>query len=85
MEPNAGRSEALTAVPPQARGHVTVPGHSASAGTVFSADSSCDRDDQLDPHQPESYPGCVTSGERDSLGGLEVLDVGLRSKPGLDV
>lgn len=35
-------------VPPLARGHVTVPSHSAAAaaGTVLSADSSCDRDDQ---------------------------------------
>lgn len=31
---------------PLARGHVTVLGHSASAGTVFPADSSCDRDGQ---------------------------------------
>lgn len=65
---------------------MTVRGHSASAGTVFSADSSCDRDDQRasTSAEAESYPCCVTSGERDSLGGFELLDVGLRS-PGLDV
>lgn len=33
-------------VPPLARGHVTVLGHSAAAETVLSADGSCDRDGQ---------------------------------------